>query len=148
MTPSNLIDKGNPVDNLSQLLDKVLRITILDARYFIGRFTCVDSKINLVLTEAEEFLPDPQTPEEKAEREMVDRYYPKSLRSNMDGPGWGRYAKYAEGDAEAEVELDESGQGRLKEGRMLGMILVPGKQIVKIELMQEKEEDLSSLIIW
>ena len=116
-----------PAHNLESLLTRLLRITIPDGRYFIGRFTCVDHKVNIVLTEAEEFLPAPKTDQERAQRDVRERYFPKSQRGAGEGEGWGRYAIYEEGEI----------QRGLKEGRILGMILITGKDVVKIELVDE-----------
>jgi small nuclear ribonucleoprotein (snRNP)-like protein len=122
-----LPDSADPAHNLESLLTRLLRITIPDGRYFIGRFTCVDHKVNIVLTDAEEFLPSPKTDEEKAAREVRERYFPRSQRGGGEGEGWGRYAIYDE-------EEQERG---LKDGRMLGMILITGKDVTKIELIDE-----------
>jgi small nuclear ribonucleoprotein (snRNP)-like protein len=127
MSAAALPDSVQPAQNLDALLMRLLRITIPDGRYFIGRFTCVDHKVNIVLTEAEEFLPSPKTDEERAERDAREMYFPKSQRGSGEGEGWGKYARYEEGEAER----------GLKEGRMLGMILITGKDVVKIELVDE-----------
>lgn len=122
----------DPVVDLSHLLNRLLRVTIPDGRYFIGRFICVDHQMNLVLANAEEFRPDPKSEEEREERNRVDEFMPKSQRGPGEGDGWGMYAKYEEesGDGGREREM-------LKDGRMLGLVLVTGKDVVSIDLIDE-----------
>ena len=123
-----LPNAGHPCRNIELLINKLLRITIKDERYYIGRFTCTDSDLNIVLFDAEEFLPHPKTPSEKAERRTRDMWYPKSQRGSHEGPGWGRYAKTPpEGE-----EIDTNVQGR-----MLGAVLLPGRLVVSVELLEE-----------
>ena len=118
----------DPTADLSHILNRLLRITIPDERYFIGRFICVDHQLNIVLIQAEEFRSDPKTEEERENQEKVDKYMPKSQRGAGEGDGWGIYAKYDEAD----------GLSRgLKEGRMLGMILITAKDVVAIDLIEE-----------
>ena len=97
-----------------------------DGRYFIGRFTCTDSQSNIILDHAEEFRPSPQTDEQRLLKENRDMYYPKSQRGPADGPGWGKWSG----------EGGEIGQGK-EEGRILGLVLIPGKDVVKMEVIDE-----------
>ena len=99
------------ITSLSILLDQPLRITILDNRIFIGLFICVDPQCNIILAQAEEFRPPLDDVELERNREM---YWPKSQRGPGEGEGWG--------------------------GRQVGMILLPGKAVVKIEVEEGWEE--------
>lgn len=138
--PSALLGAKNP-SKLTELLDRALRITTTDQRHFIGRFTCVDKECNIILNSAEEFLPPPRTVEETEIRKNRDRWYPRSQR----GPGdesWARYAKRSHrlGSDGEEVESVPT------DGRMLGMILIPGKMVEKIELIEEKHHTATRII--
>jgi len=104
LTPS----QTNAISSLTSLLHQPLRITIIDKRTFIGTFICVDPGCNIILSNAEEFRPEPTTQEEREIRENRDMYWPRSRRGPGEGEGWG--------------------------GRQLGMVLVPGKVVVKVEV--------------
>jgi small nuclear ribonucleoprotein (snRNP)-like protein len=139
---SSLPTTSDPQADLSSILNRLLRITIPDGRYFIGRFTCVDHQLNIVLTQAEEFRPDPKTDEEKENRDRVDAFMPKSQRGAGEGDGWGIYAKYDEdvgdvGYVQGQDRASRTLNGRVKEGRMLGMILITQKDVVTIDLIDE-----------
>ena len=100
--------QSHAVSSLSALLLlRPLRITTLDNRSFIGTFVCLDPQCNIILANAEEFLPDPVTEEDREVRENREMYFPKSQRGPGEGEGWG--------------------------GRQVGMILVPGKELRTVE---------------
>lgn len=111
--------------SLSSLLHKPLRILIDDRRTFIGVFMCTDPQANVILSEAEEFQAPPRTPEEVALRQNRDMYYPKSQRLPHDGPGWGMWMGNG----------GEEGRGD-GVGRVMGLVLIPGDKIVKMELLE------------
>ena len=113
-TPSSLVSdveitlvQKKAIESLTALLNKPLRIEIIDGRTFIGNLTCIDPQCNIILTNAEEFFPDPITPEEIDLRLNRDEFWPKSIRRPDEGEGWG--------------------------GRQVGMILLPKKILVKVE---------------
>lgn len=139
MAQSSLMNHSDPPTNLSHLLERALRITTTDNRFFIGRFSCVDKQCNIVLNAAEEFLPPPGTEEEKEIRRNRDTWYPKSQRGGGDEPSWAKYAKRSPelSTREAEAEGEETEMQQVGEGRMLSMILVPGKMVAKIERIEE-----------
>jgi small nuclear ribonucleoprotein (snRNP)-like protein len=95
---------------LASLLDQPLRVTTPDKRSFIGRLRCVDRGCNIILVDAEEFLPLPETEEELMRRLKWDEYWPKSERYSGEGEGWG--------------------------GRQVGMVMIKGSDCVKIELVE------------
>ena len=141
----SLPSTSDPKADLSHILNRLLRITVPDGRYFIGRFICVDHQLNIVLAQAEEFRPDPKTDEEKENRDRVEAFMPRSQRGAGEGEGWGIYAKYDEGNDDGqEQEGRERGlEVRMKEGRMLGMILITKKDVVTIDLIEEVGETRS-----
>lgn len=118
--------------SLSSLLHKPLRILIDDRRTFIGVFMCTDPQANVILSEAEEFQAPPRTPEEVALRQNRDMYYPKSQRLPHDGPGWGMWMGNG----------GEEGRGD-GVGRVMGLVLIPGDKIVKMELLEASGESYS-----
>ena len=80
--------------------------------------------MNLVLNDAEEFLPAPQTQEEAEERAHRDQFAPVSQRSEVDGPGWAKFAKDG---------------NRAAQGRILGWVLIAEEDAVQIELIDGPE---------
>lgn len=97
-----------PTRTAKQLLKDTLyetyRVTAIDGRTFIGSFICVDKGLNIILSQAEEFLPDERTAE-------VPDYWPRS-----DSPQPGGFG-----------------------GRQVGMVLIPGKQVDKVEAVVSDE---------
>ena len=89
---------------LKDTLYETYRVTTTDQRSFVGSFICIDKGLNIILSQAEEFLPD----DRKAE---IPAWWPQS---EVDGGG---------------------GYG----GRQVGMVLIPGKEVVKVEAVVSEE---------
>lgn len=108
--------RGDPSSSssayLRSLLFKILRITIHDGRYFIGHLSCVDSSINIVLSQAEEFLP---SPEDLRRRHPL----PANASEETHAYPWPYDAPLVVGPAG---------------GREMGMVMIKGQDVVKIEV--------------
>lgn len=99
------MEKAQAEDYLSSLLNKTLRITTTDTRMFLGMFKCTDSDLNIILSQAFEYrLPALPKPTLTS----------KSTPSTLTSPS-------------APVTLDLT-------SRYLGLVVVPGEYITKIEV--------------
>ncbi|KAG6093672.1 hypothetical protein E4U31_006686 [Claviceps sp. LM219 group G6] len=96
---------------LSSLLDKNLRISTTDGRLFRGCFKCTDYDQNIVLSDTFEYRRRSSAPSEKAPETSSD----------------------AALSAEAQSASADDGSGDMS-SRYLGMVVVPGQHIVKMEL--------------
>jgi small nuclear ribonucleoprotein (snRNP)-like protein len=95
--PAQTLDNG--FTYLTDLLESTLVITITDGRSFVGHFICTDRDQNIILNQAEEFLPHWTADGKNGQEEAAER--PVSVGA------WG--------------------------GREVGMIMLRGRDIVKIE---------------
>lgn len=109
---------SSPSAYLRSLLFKTLRITIKDGRYFVGHFSSVDSSANIVVSQAEEFLPSPDD---------LRRRYP--MPEDADEQTYAYPWPY-----DAPLVIGPAG------GREMGMVLIKGQDVVKIEVEGLQEE--------
>ncbi len=126
-----------PLQLLTQTLEKTYRITITDGRSFQGRFICVDKACNIILDRAEEFLPPipDANGDEKVElmrrvRQNREMYWPKSERYSGGEDGGSQAESRGTDRGGAQNGSDSDGIAR---GREVGMILIRKKDIIKIE---------------
>ncbi|ELQ41575.1 hypothetical protein OOU_Y34scaffold00267g12 [Pyricularia oryzae Y34] len=104
------MDEQEAIDFLSSLLNKYLRVTTTDTRMFYGVFKCTDPDRNLILAHAHEYRHP--TPEQVAA-------HAKKVAAAKDA-------------GEADADDDKMTLGMTS--RYLGLIVVPGEHIVKIEV--------------
>lgn len=102
-------DFDRPSDFLRSLLGKPLRILLTDDRTFVGTLLCVDRQKNITLQYAEEFLPDSRLGVDPNDKEA--EYWGYGNRPVTRGY-WG--------------------------GREMGMVLIRGRDVVKIEVQFEE----------
>ncbi|TGZ85105.1 Sm-like ribonucleo protein [Ascodesmis nigricans] len=92
-----------PSPALQKFINRTLRISITDDRFFIGRMMCTDRDRNVILSDTTEYRPP------------------------------------AQGVAGVKVEGD-SVKAQLA-SRMIGLVVVPGKYITKIEVHETEGQD-------
>ncbi|KAG6149062.1 hypothetical protein E4U27_006234 [Claviceps purpurea] len=97
---------------LSSLLDKNLRISTTDGRLFRGCFKCTDHDQNIVLSDTFEYRRRPSAPSEKAPETPSDAALSAETQS---------------------APAADDGSGNMS-SRYLGMVVVPGQHVVKMEL--------------
>ena len=104
-TPSS---PSEALSHLTSLLNHPLRLTLPNDRLILGILTVIDPQCNIILSDAEEFVPPLKPPE------------------SLD-----RVAAVAEvGDRQGYPMHRERRWG----GRGLGLVLVPGEMVVKVEV--------------
>ncbi|KAG5975522.1 hypothetical protein E4U58_000719 [Claviceps cyperi] len=96
---------------LSSLLNKNLRISTTDGRLFRGCFKCTDHDQNIVLSDTFEYRHRLSAPSEKAPETPSD----------------------AALSAETPSASADDGSGDMS-SRYLGMVVIPGQHVVKMEL--------------
>ncbi|KAI1464103.1 uncharacterized protein F4812DRAFT_463161 [Daldinia caldariorum] len=101
---------------LKSLLDKTLRIYTTDGRIFIGTFKCTDTHSNVVLALTYEYREPSQQKVAEAKAQAFAGSDPDPDPDS--GPGSG---------AEDKVALDMT-------SRYLGLVVVPGEHIVRMEV--------------
>ncbi|OOQ86730.1 LSM domain protein [Penicillium brasilianum] len=102
------MDSEKAVEYLNGLLGRTLRIHATDGRMFVGLFKCTDAERNIILANSFEYrLPTASAIQEAAakESESWDKTEPKA----------------------ATVKVNMS-------SRLIGLIVIPGRHITKIEL--------------
>ncbi|UNI23542.1 hypothetical protein JDV02_009360 [Purpureocillium takamizusanense] len=102
------MDKDEAQAYLQSLLNKNLRITTTDGRLFWGSFKCTDPDSNVVLAHTYEYR---QPSDERVRRHLAEE----------------QEAAAAEGSTTVALDMTS---------RYLGLIVVPGHHIVKMELEQ------------
>ncbi|KAK4464156.1 hypothetical protein QBC42DRAFT_171943 [Cladorrhinum samala] len=98
--------KHEASDFLQTLLNKNLRVTTTDSRMFWGSFKCTDAESNLVL-------------------QHVYEYRPPTLQQITAAAAAAAQSKGGSGSGKLNVDMTS---------RYLGLVVVPGKHIVKIEV--------------
>ncbi|KAG5945857.1 hypothetical protein E4U59_005055 [Claviceps monticola] len=97
---------------LCYLLDKNLRVSTTDGRLFRGCFKCTDHDQNIVLSDTFEYRRRSSAPSEKASETSSDATLSAEAQS---------------------ASAADDGSGNMS-SRNLGMVIVPGQHIVKMEL--------------
>ncbi|KAK3902113.1 hypothetical protein C8A05DRAFT_15790 [Staphylotrichum tortipilum] len=118
--PSSPTPREDDAAYLRSLLNKNLRVTTTDNRMFWGSFKCTDSESNMILQHTYEYRhPTPQQISDAAAEAKAE--VSAALLATGGGDG-----KAAKGKAKGKVKLDMT-------ARYLGLVVVPGKYIVRIE---------------
>ncbi|KAI1282833.1 hypothetical protein F5Y07DRAFT_394796 [Xylaria sp. FL0933] len=109
--------KAEAEEYLKSLLNKTLRIYVTDGRMFIGTFKCTDTDRNVVISLTYEYRQPSQ----------------QKLAEAASAAG-------ATGDGSATVKADMT-------SRYLGLVVIPGEHIVKMEV-EEFTSQVKSRSIW
>ncbi|KAK4139738.1 uncharacterized protein C8A04DRAFT_15582 [Dichotomopilus funicola] len=117
-------DKQEAVSYLESLLNKNLRVTTTDSRIFVGAFKCTDAESNIVLQYTYEYRhPTPQ----QAQQQNTTQGDPTN--SNPTNP--------TTTETTTTTTTTETTTSKIKldlTSRYLGLVVVPGQYIVKIEV--------------
>ncbi|KAI0810361.1 hypothetical protein GGR55DRAFT_136034 [Xylaria sp. FL0064] len=109
--------KAEAEEYLKSLLNKTLRIYVTDGRMFIGTFKCTDTDRNVIISLTYEY----RQPSQQKLAEAAS-------------------AAAATGDSSATVKADMT-------SRYLGLVVIPGEHIVKMEV-EEFTSQVKSRSIW
>lgn len=107
------MEKTQATDYLNNLINKTLRITTTDARTFIGTFKCTDSDCNIILARSHEY----RRPTSSAIAAALSSSCSSSSSSTTN----------TEEKQGTTVKVDMT-------SRFVGLIVVPGEHICKIEV--------------
>ena len=105
------VDTQN-IKKLRSYLNFKARVTITDGRIFIGTFVCTDKQKNIILAQTKEFRGG------------------KKKEMKMGMTRWGGKAK--------NVIINNR---QIDEHRMVGLVMIPGKHLVKIETEDLDDDD-------
>ncbi|KAJ5095811.1 Ribonucleoprotein LSM domain eukaryotic/archaea-type [Penicillium alfredii] len=95
---------------LEGILGRSLRVHTTDSRMFIGIFKCTDAERNIILANSFEYrFPTPSAVEAAAEKQQAQ-------------------------ETEAEAEAKSATVKVNMTSRLIGLIVIPGRHITKIEL--------------
>ncbi|KAH6650242.1 hypothetical protein F5144DRAFT_555676 [Chaetomium tenue] len=132
---------------LERLINKNLRVTTTDSRMFWGTFVCTDHESNLILKHAYEYRhPDPKKVAALAQTTIASPSLP-SIDPSEDDKNNHSTAEptQAQGNnsSSSSASKDKAKEKVTVEmtSRYLGLVVVPGKYVVKIE-----EEEFASQV--
>ncbi|KAI9807864.1 MAG: hypothetical protein M1825_005170 [Sarcosagium campestre] len=122
---------GTPPGLLVSLLNRKLRVTTTDTRVFVGQLKCTDRDRNVILALTHEYrVPPPPS---------LSSLPPASLKSAAVVEG---EFDRGEGSEAGGVTAEIAGRGETvwvdMTSRFLGLVVVPGRYITKIEV-EERE---------
>ncbi|EFR04468.1 hypothetical protein MGYG_09154 [Nannizzia gypsea CBS 118893] len=105
------MERDEAREYLESLVDKVLRVHTSDSRVFVGLFKCTDNERNMILSTTHEY----RCPTEPALAEQVSS-------EETEGP---------KGASNEPLDLTAD-----MSRRFIGLVVIPGQHITKIELDQ------------
>lgn len=112
----------------SEVIDQVLKVTLIDKRVLYGKLICLDNQKNIVLADSIE-----QIPEEFIA--PVNKQLAFHARSTINSAGYIKLGKEESENAELMSKIDkEFGKDKF----YLGQVIVQGKSIAKIEIQRQQ----------
>lgn len=111
---------------LTALLRQLLRITTRDGRVFLGTFAGTDKLLNVLLINTEEY---------RRGGYLEGFRTDLNAQGSMNAPeGMGTNTQGSTQDYTIDVDREGGTVGAMYEGRYVGQVLVPWKEVAKVEL--------------